>query len=80
MILGGDLNAGMHSAGLRSLVGRGWVEDDSEVGIDHLLVRRAELEWPATRWLPQRRDLRLNGSLPLRLSDHDPVDAVVALA
>ena len=80
MILGGDLNAGMHSVGLRSLVGRGWVEDAAEVGIDHLLVRGAELEWPATRWLPQRRDLRLNGSLPLRLSDHDPVDAVVALA
>ena len=41
MILGGDLNAGMHSAGLRSLVGRGWVEDAAEVGIDHLLVRGA---------------------------------------
>jgi endonuclease/exonuclease/phosphatase family metal-dependent hydrolase len=80
MILGGDMNAGMHSAGLRALVGRGWVEDEAEVGIDHLLVRGAELEWPATRWLPQRRDVRLNGSLPLRLSDHDPVDAVVALA
>ena len=80
MILGGDLNARMHSAGLRALVGRGWVEDAGEVGIDHLLVRGAELEWPATRWLPQRRDVRLNGSLPLRLSDHDPVDAVVALA
>ena len=80
MILGGDLNARMHSVGLRSLAGRGWVEDAGDVGIDHLLVRGAELEWPATRWLPQRRDVRLNGSLPLRLSDHDPVDAVVALA
>jgi endonuclease/exonuclease/phosphatase family metal-dependent hydrolase len=80
MILGGDMNAGSGTAGLRALVGRGWVEDAGEVGIDHLLVRGAELEWPATRWLPQRRDLRLNGSLPLRLSDHDPVDAVVSLA
>ena len=80
MILGGDLNARMQSAGLRALVGRGWIEDAGEVGIDHLLVRGAALEWPATPWLPQRRDLRLNGSLPLRLSDHDPVDAVVALA
>jgi endonuclease/exonuclease/phosphatase family metal-dependent hydrolase len=80
MILGGDLNAGTQSAALRALVGRGWIEDAGEVGIDHLLVRGAELEWPATRWLPQRRDLRLNGSLPLRLSDHDPVDAVVSLA
>jgi endonuclease/exonuclease/phosphatase family metal-dependent hydrolase len=80
MILGGDLNARMHSAGLRALVGRGWVEDAGDVGIDHLLVRGAALEWPATRWLPERRDVRLNGSLPLRLSDHDPVDAVVALA
>lgn len=80
MILGGDLNAGTQSAGLRALARRGWVEDAAEVGIDHLLVRGPGLEWPATRWLPQRRDVRLNGSLPLRLSDHDPVDAVVSLA
>ena len=55
-------------------LGRGWVEDAGEVGIDHLLVRGAELAWPATRWLPERRDVHLNGSLPLRLSaDRDPM-------
>jgi hypothetical protein len=41
-------------------------------------VRGLELEWGATRWLPERRDVQVNGRL-LRLSDHDPVDAVVAL-
>ena len=50
------------------------------MGIDHLLVRGFEVEWAATRWLPERRDYRNNGSRPVRLSDHDPVDAVVAFA
>ena len=81
MILGGDLNAGMQSAGLRALARRGWVEDAGEVGDrPPARPRGVELERPATRWLPQRRDVRLNGFAALRLSDHDPVDAVVALA
>jgi endonuclease/exonuclease/phosphatase family metal-dependent hydrolase len=80
MVLGGDLNAGIGSPGVRSLVARGFVEDSGEVGIDHLLVRGFDVEWAATRWLPERRDLRRNGSRPVRLSDHDPVDAVVSFA
>jgi endonuclease/exonuclease/phosphatase family metal-dependent hydrolase len=80
MVLGGDLNAGTGSAGVRSLVARGFVEDSGEVGIDHLLVRGFDVEWAATRWLPERRDYRRNGSRPVRLSDHDPVDAVVRFA
>ncbi|HUZ83817.1 MAG TPA: endonuclease/exonuclease/phosphatase family protein, partial [Gaiellales bacterium] len=78
MILAGDFNTDARSRGVRSLVGRGFVEDSGEVGVDHILTRGLRLEWPATRWAPKRRELRLNGSGPLRLSDHDPVDAVVA--
>jgi endonuclease/exonuclease/phosphatase family metal-dependent hydrolase len=80
MVLGGDLNAGMGSPGVRSLVARGFVEDSGDVGIDHLLVRGFDVEWAATRWPPERRDLRRNGGRPVRLSDHDPVDAVVSFA
>jgi endonuclease/exonuclease/phosphatase family metal-dependent hydrolase len=80
MVLGGDLNAGPQSAGVHALRARGWIEESGDVGIDHLLVRGFDVEWAATRWLPERRDLRNNGSRPVRLSDHDPVDAVVAFA
>jgi endonuclease/exonuclease/phosphatase family metal-dependent hydrolase len=78
MLLGGDLNADLGSPAVRRLIARGWREESGEVGIDHILVRGLELEWGATPWLPERRDLRVNGHL-LRLSDHDPVDAVVTL-
>src|SRR6185437_6544448 len=75
-----DLNADVQSAGVHALRARGFVEESGEVGIDHVLVRNFEVEWAATRWLPERRDLRHNGSRPVRLSDHDPVDAVVSFA
>ena len=80
MVLAGDLNLGTESGGVRALRARGFVEESGEVGIDHVLVRGFELDWAATRWLPERRDLRRNGSRPVRLSDHDPVDAVVSFA
>jgi endonuclease/exonuclease/phosphatase family metal-dependent hydrolase len=80
MVLGGDLNARLDSAGVRALLARGWIEDSGEVGVDHLLARGFDIEWAATRWSAERRDLRNNGSRPVRLSDHDPVDAVVAFA
>ena len=78
MVLGGDFNADADSAALRSLVARGWLDHSADVGIDHLLVRGMRVEQPAPRWAPERRDLALNGGPPVRLSDHDPVDAVVA--
>ena len=78
MVLGGDLNADAHSPALRALVARGWLEDSLDVGIDHILVRGLRVQQPATRWAPERRDVMLNGGRPVRLSDHDPVDAVVA--
>ena len=78
MVLAGDLNAGARSAALRALVARGWLEDSIDVGIDHIFVRGMRMERPAARWDPGRRDLVLNGARPVRLSDHDPVDAAVA--
>jgi endonuclease/exonuclease/phosphatase family metal-dependent hydrolase len=42
-------------------------------GIDQILVRGLELERAPTRWRPERR--RVDGRL---LSDHAPVDAVIA--
>ncbi len=79
MLLGGDLNAAPRSPGVRGLLARGWLEESGEVELDHLMVRGLGLEWGATRWAPERRDLPVNGSAPVRLSDHDPVDAVVTL-
>ena len=78
MVLAGDMNAGPRSPGVRALTARGWVEESSDVRIDHVFVRGFDIEWPATRWLPSRRDLSLNGGPPVRLSDHDPVDAVLS--
>jgi len=78
MVLGGDLNADADSAALRSLVARGWLDRTADIGIDHILVRGLRVEHAAARWAPERRDLTLNGGPPVRLSDHDPVDAVVA--
>jgi endonuclease/exonuclease/phosphatase family metal-dependent hydrolase len=81
MLLGGDLNATIRSPGLRSLAARGWLEDSAEIGlgIDHLLVRGMRVSSPPTAWPPERRDLSINGGPPVRLSDHDPIDAVVTL-
>jgi endonuclease/exonuclease/phosphatase family metal-dependent hydrolase len=81
MLLGGDLNAGSRSPGLRALAGRGWLEDgdDPGHGIDHLLVRGLEVASPAVAWPAERRDLSLDGGPPVRLSDHDPIDTVVTL-
>jgi endonuclease/exonuclease/phosphatase family metal-dependent hydrolase len=78
MILAGDLNVGPRSPSLRVLTGRGWVEDGADVLVDHVFARGFEIDWAATRWLPQRRDLSRNGGPRVRLSDHDPVDAVVS--
>jgi endonuclease/exonuclease/phosphatase family metal-dependent hydrolase len=77
-VLGGDLNATAQSPAVRALKARGWQEESSDLAVDHLLVRDFEIEWAATRWLSDRRDYAVNGDRPLRLSDHDPVDAVIS--
>jgi endonuclease/exonuclease/phosphatase (EEP) superfamily protein YafD len=81
MVLAGDLNATARSPGMRSLRARGWFEDPEELGrrIDHILVRGMAEETRPTPWEPERRDLPMNGRLPVRLSDHDPIDSVVLL-
>jgi len=80
MLLGGDLNATVRSPALRSLRARGWEQADEALGpraIDHLLVRGMEVLSPPAQWPPERRDLVLAAGGTVRLSDHDPVDAVV---
>jgi hypothetical protein len=48
-------------------------------GVDHLFVRGLQVESPPAPWPSELRDLYLDDDLPVRLSDHDPVDAVVTL-
>lgn len=81
MLLGGDLNADARSPGLQALAARGWIEDATKLhpGVDHLFVRGMQVESPPAAWPPELRDLYLDDDLPVRLSDHDPVDAVVTL-
>ncbi|HET6847665.1 MAG TPA: endonuclease/exonuclease/phosphatase family protein [Gaiellales bacterium] len=81
MVLAGDLNATARSPGMRSLSARGWFEDPEELGkrIDHILVRGMREETRPTPWPPERRDLAMPGGMPVRLSDHDPIDSVVLL-
>ena len=79
MVLAGDLNATPRSPGVRALVARGWLEETTGLGlgIDHIMVRGMEVDVPTTPWQPERRDLSLDDGPPVRLSDHDPLDAVV---
>jgi len=69
--LGGDLNQrGGSSAVLEELAGNGYSAPGP--GIDHILVRGAELERPLSRWPDERR--LLDGKL---LSDHAPVELTI---
>ncbi len=77
MVLGGDLNVRAGSTALRRLRARGWLEKPVAEGVDHLYVRGMTMEGAVKRWPPGRRDLAQAGGLPLRLSDHSPVEVVV---
>lgn len=71
VVLGGDLNQRARSSSvLQELLGEGY--SDPGTGIDHILVRGAELERPLTRWRDERR--LLEGKL---LSDHAPVEVTI---
>ena len=71
VVLGGDLNQrGGSSAVLEELSGEGYSAPGP--GIDHILVRVAELERPLSRWPDERR--LLDGKL---LSDHAPVELTI---
>lgn len=76
-LLAGDLNAGPRSPTIRTLIRRGWAGESGNARVDYVFARGFDVELPATRWLPERRDLHVDGRV-VRLSDHDPVDAVVA--
>ena len=85
MILGGDFN-------LRpALSGRVFTRIEAEHGlraptgervIDHLLGAGLEIAEPARQWPPERREVpdptahRSRPALPIRLSDHAPVEAL----
>jgi hypothetical protein len=36
------------------------------------------MDGQSTPWDSTRREIRREGALPIRLSDHDPVDAVIS--
>ncbi len=86
LILGGDFN--LRPALSRPVFDRletehGLRAPTGERVIDHLLVRGLEIIEPATQWAPERREMpdptgvdRGGRQLPVRLSDHAPVEAL----
>jgi hypothetical protein len=71
VILGGDLNQSVRNSSLLgALAGEGYCPPGP--GIDHILVKGAELERPLSRWSDARRVLE--GKL---LSDHAPVELTI---
>ena len=85
IVVGADLNAdpavdhaafaAVRAAGLEPVAGPG-------LGIDHLLVRGVRPAAPARRWDPREREIRIpwrGGTRLVRISDHDPVEAELAL-
>ena len=71
VILGGDLNQSVRSSPLLGeLAEKGYSAPGP--GIDHILVRGAELVQPLSSWPDARR--RLEGKL---LSDHAPVELTI---
>ena len=71
VILGGDLNQSVRTSSLLGeLAGKGYSSPGP--GIDHILVRGADLEQPLSSWPDARR--RLEGKL---LSDHAPVELTI---
>jgi endonuclease/exonuclease/phosphatase family metal-dependent hydrolase len=71
VVLGGDLNQRVrHASLLEELAGEGFSPPGP--GIDHILVRGADLERPLTRWPDERR--QFEGRV---LSDHAPVEVTI---
>ncbi len=84
LILAGDLNVDGRTgaealAGLAAL-GLAGAEPDRPLGIDRILHRGLEVVRPPRRWPPEDRELEVRwpgGGGVVRLSDHDPVEAVL---
>jgi endonuclease/exonuclease/phosphatase family metal-dependent hydrolase len=85
VVLGGDLNVRPGHPGLAALTDAGLLDpaEDPAMGIDRILVRGLRVLAPARRWAEAERDVPVagpRGPRLVRLSDHDPVEAVVAAA
>jgi endonuclease/exonuclease/phosphatase family metal-dependent hydrolase len=82
LIFGGDLN--LRPAENPEIFERlsedfGLTGTTAPMAIDHLLTRGIEVLTPPTPWPPERRELPLDGRA-LRLSDHAPIEARLAVA
>jgi hypothetical protein len=82
MVLAGDVNAGPGHPALAALAEQGWSGAPAPpgVGIDRVLARGLEVVGPERALPPSEREalVRLGGRVRrLRLSDHDPVVAVL---
>ncbi|MDQ5819967.1 MAG: endonuclease/exonuclease/phosphatase family protein [Actinomycetota bacterium] len=71
VVLGGDLNQSVRNSPFLEELERAGYSAPGR-GIDHILVRGAELERPLSRWPDERR--LLDGKL---LSDHAPVEVTI---
>jgi endonuclease/exonuclease/phosphatase family metal-dependent hydrolase len=82
LVFGGDLNLRPRSSSLFGELERrfGLAAPTAEDAIDHILVRGLDVVERPHRWPPERRELPFQepgrAQLRLRLSDHDPVEAV----
>lgn len=88
LLLGGDLNLRpARSERVFAALERdhGLAPPTAEGAIDHLLVRGADVVEPPRQWPAQRREIpdptgSASSPLPIRLSDHSPVEALFALS
>jgi hypothetical protein len=80
VVLGGDLNTGPRDPAMRLLhdAGIGGPPGDPRVGIDRILVRGLVTPAGEHRWDPPRRRVELPEGR-VELTDHDPVEAAVAV-
>lgn len=87
LVLGGDFNARPASSGalFESLEREHGLRDPTgPEAIDHLLVTGGEVLEPPAQWAPERREVpdpTASGGrvLPVRLSDHAPVEALISV-
>jgi endonuclease/exonuclease/phosphatase family metal-dependent hydrolase len=77
LIVGGDFNVRPHSTELYAELEERFDlrAPTAPDAIDHLLVRRLEVDEPPRQWPADRREMPWDG-LTLRLSDHAPVEAL----
>lgn len=78
VILGGDFNVRPdRSDAFDRLAALGFSRPEDHASIDHILARGIEVIEPPRPWPPEAREVR-EGGLAIRLSDHAPVEALVA--